>query len=123
MPSFYSTDHLHTAGRAGGIIFKTDAYMKLTIKNVKAAKTKKLIIEAPNTDIINKAVCADIEIMEAGSYTEAANGNNISLAGYINGGRENFIIARYLLHVRYMQPKLCSQLMPSSLQQRDFHQR
>ena len=78
----------------GVIIFKTDAYMKLTIKNVKAAKTKKLIIEAPNTDIINKAVFADIEIMEAGSYTEAANGNNISLAGYINGGRENFIIAK-----------------------------
>lgn len=64
----------------GVIIFKTDAYMKLTIKNVKTAKTKKLIIEAPNTDIINKAVFADIEIIEAGSYTEAVNGNNISLA-------------------------------------------
>lgn len=78
----------------GVIIFKTDAYMKLTIKNVKTAKTKRLIIEAPNTDIINKAVFADIEIKEAGSYTEAANGNNISLTGYINGGRENFIIAK-----------------------------
>lgn len=78
----------------GVIIFKTNAYTKLTIKNVKAAKTKKLIIEAPNTDIINKAVFADIELKEAGSYTEAANGNNISLAGYINGGRENFIIAK-----------------------------
>jgi len=78
----------------GVIIFKTNAYTKLTIKNEKTAKTKKLIIEAPNTDIINKAVFADIEIKEAGSYTEAANGNNISLTGYINGGRENFIIAK-----------------------------
>ncbi len=78
----------------GVIIFKTNAYTKLTIKNVKTAKTKRLIIEAPNTDIINKAVFADIEIKEAGSYTEAANGNNISLTGYINGGRENFIIAK-----------------------------
>lgn len=78
----------------GTIRFKTDAYGTLTIKNVKAAKDKKLIIDAENTDVVNKAVFAEIEIVGANSYTEAVSGNNIKLTGYIDGGRCGFCVAK-----------------------------
>ena len=78
----------------GTIIFKTDAFGTLTIKNVKTAGDKKLIIDAENTDVTNKAVFAEIEIKGAKSYTEAVSGNNINLTGYIDGDREGFCIAK-----------------------------
>lgn len=64
----------------GTIIFRTQKYMTLTIKNNKAAAEKFLIIDAPNASITNKAVFAGINIINANSYTESVSGNKISLS-------------------------------------------
>ena len=64
----------------GTIILRTEAYIDITIKADKAAKSKSLIVDAKNADITNKAVFADINILSANSYTESAKGNSISLS-------------------------------------------
>lgn len=64
----------------GTIIFRTQKYMTLTIKNNKAAAEKFLIIDAPNASITNKAVFAGINIINANSYTESVSENKISLS-------------------------------------------
>ena len=64
----------------GTIIFRTQAYITLTIKQNKAASTKFLIVDAPNATITNKAVFADINIISATMYTENVSGNSISLS-------------------------------------------
>lgn len=71
----------------GTIIIRTEAYIDITIKADKAAKSKSLIVDAKNADITNKAVFADINILSANSYTESAKGNSISLSdAYIPDG-------------------------------------
>ena len=71
----------------GTIIFKTDAFLNVTIKADKKAKGKSLIIDAENSIITNKAVFADIDIRSAKQYTESVSGNNISLSdSYIPEG-------------------------------------
>ena len=64
----------------GTIIFRTNAYIKVTIKANKAAKGKSLIIDAENAVITNKAVFADINICSAKQYIESVSGNDISLS-------------------------------------------
>ncbi len=71
----------------GTIIFRTKAYQTVTIKADKAAKSKSLIIDAPNTSFTNKAVFYNINILNAKAYTEAASGNNITLSDcYLSNG-------------------------------------
>ena len=71
----------------GTIILRTNAYLDITIKADKAAKTKTLIIDAKNAVITNKAVFADISIYSAKQYTESASGNYITLSdAYIPDG-------------------------------------
>ena len=71
----------------GTIILRTQVYQTITIKANKASKNQFLIIDAPNTIITNKAVFANINIINAQSYTESASGNKISLSdAYIPGG-------------------------------------
>ncbi|MBR4343556.1 MAG: hypothetical protein IKP88_12790 [Lachnospiraceae bacterium] len=64
----------------GTIIFRTKAYINVTIKADTAAKGKSLIIDAPNASITNKAVFANINILNADFYTENVSGNIISLS-------------------------------------------
>ena len=67
----------------GTIIFRTQAYISVTIKQNKAAAEKFLIIDAPNASITNKALFAGINILSAKSYTESVSGNNISFSDVI----------------------------------------
>ena len=64
----------------GTIIFRTNAHFKVTIKADKAAKGKSLIIDAQNVVFTNKAVFADINILQAKQYIESVSGNSISLS-------------------------------------------
>ena len=71
----------------GTIIFRTKAFLNVTIKADKAAKGKSLIIDAENAVITNKAVFADINIYSAKQYIESVSGNNISLSdAYMTDG-------------------------------------
>ena len=69
----------------GTIIFRTEAYINVTIKSVKGSDEKFLIIDAPNASFNNKAVFAEINIMSAQSYTESVSGNRISITGQMRG--------------------------------------
>ena len=69
----------------GTIIFRTRAYINVTIKSVKGSEEKFLIIDAPDASFNNKAVFAGINIMSAQSYTESVSGNKISITGQIRG--------------------------------------
>lgn len=71
----------------GTIIFRTRAYLTFTIKADKLAKSKSLIIDAPNASITNKAVFSNINLCKVKSYTEAVSGNNITLSDcYLSAG-------------------------------------
>ena len=67
----------------GTIILNTEAYINITIKNVKGAEDKALTIMAPNASINNKAVFDQIDIVSVGRYKENVSGNNIFLGGYM----------------------------------------
>ena len=64
----------------GTVIFRTQAYIDVTIKANKAAKEKSIIVDAPNANIVNKATFAHLNIQNAQKFTEAANGNHIDLS-------------------------------------------
>ena len=70
---------------AGTIIFRTEAYINVTIKPVKGSDEIFLIIDAPNASFNNKAVFAEINIMNARSFTESVSGNKIAVTGQIKG--------------------------------------
>ncbi len=59
------------------IILRTDTYDSLTITS-KKAKKKKLIVDAPDADIINTARFKSIVIKNANSYIEDVSGNTIT---------------------------------------------
>ena len=59
------------------IILRTSTYDKITISS-KKAKTKNIIIDAPNSNIINKAKFNSIELINAQKYTENVSGNTIT---------------------------------------------
>ena len=61
------------------IIFRTNAYIKVTIKANKAAASKDLTIDAPNADITNKSVFTGIFLQSSGNYVEAADGNTFEV--------------------------------------------
>ena len=69
------------------IIFKTEAYITVTIKANEAAKDKFIEINAKNAKVINKAVFDRIDIITVKSYTEKVSGNNYVLYDFsYNGG-------------------------------------
>ncbi|MBR4780034.1 MAG: hypothetical protein IK014_01590 [Lachnospiraceae bacterium] len=68
------------------IILRTSTYDKITISS-KKAKTKNIIIDAPNSYIINKAKFNSIEIINAKKYTENVSGNTIT------SNTTNFVVA------------------------------
>lgn len=72
------------------IVLNTAQAVNITIKSSKAAKTKSLIIDAPDADIVNKAVFADIDIKRVKKYTEKVSGNNIT---YRQSSENGIIIA------------------------------
>jgi len=57
------------------IIFKTEAYIKVTLKANKNATSKYLEIDAPNADITNKSTFRGIILQAVKNYTEEADGN------------------------------------------------
>lgn len=61
------------------IIFKTDAYINVTINPVEAAKEKSLEIRAENVNFTNKAVFEYIRIYYVNSFTEKVSGNRFYL--------------------------------------------
>ena len=63
----------------GTIILRTDSYDDIVIPANKNAKSKKLIVEAKNCKITNKAVFKSIELQEINKYTEAVSGNVITI--------------------------------------------
>ncbi|MBP5159928.1 MAG: hypothetical protein ILP10_06465 [Lachnospiraceae bacterium] len=65
------------------IIFRTLAYIDVTIAANDAAKGKKLVIDAENASFTNKAKFKSIEIQCAYAYTESVSGNEITIAGPI----------------------------------------
>ena len=69
------------------IILRTSTYDKITISS-KKAKTKNIIIDAPNSNIINKAKFNSIEIINAKNYTENVSGNTIK------SNTTNFVVAK-----------------------------
>ena len=89
----------------GTIVFRTCAYINVTIKSVKGSDEKFLIIDAPNASFNNKALFAEINIMSAQSYTESVSGNRIAITGPIigmqdyvlgpkTGAKNGFIVAK-----------------------------
>ena len=68
------------------IIFRTKAYINVTIKANEAAKNKWLEIEAPNATVINNAVFSRIDLSSIKGYTEKASGNNYVLYDNANNG-------------------------------------
>lgn len=85
----------------GTIIFRTCAYINVTIKSVKGSDEKFLIIDAPNASFNNKALFAEINIMSAQSYTESVSGNRIAITGpiigmqdYVLGSKTGFIVSK-----------------------------
>ncbi|MBR4344051.1 MAG: hypothetical protein IKP88_15360 [Lachnospiraceae bacterium] len=69
----------------GTIIFRTNAYINVTIKSAKGSDEKFLIIDAPYASFTNKAVFAEINIMNAKSYIESVSGNDIIITGELKG--------------------------------------
>ena len=65
------------------IIFRTEAYTNITIKPVEGSEKKSITIDAPNANITNKAVFADISIGVVKSYTECVSGNKIMIDGFV----------------------------------------
>ena len=63
------------------IIFRTQAHLNIIIKQMKAAKSKTLIIDAPQTEITNKAVFKEIQILSAKKVIEKVSANNIKITG------------------------------------------
>ena len=63
----------------GKIILSTNEKATITIPAARKAADKILIIDAPNAEIINKAVFGSITVKAAGNYTEKASGNIIAL--------------------------------------------
>ena len=61
------------------IILRTEADIKVTIKADKNAENKMLIIDAHRARVTNKAKFLLVDIQDAQSYTESANGNYILL--------------------------------------------
>ena len=61
------------------IIFRTKAYINVTIKANKAASSKDLTIDAPNADITNKSVFSGIFLESSGNYVENASGNTFEI--------------------------------------------
>ncbi|MBR6475505.1 MAG: hypothetical protein IKS98_08645 [Lachnospiraceae bacterium] len=78
----------------GTIIFRTEAYINVTIKANKSAAEKFLIIDADNANVVNKAVFAGIEIQSAKKYTESVSGNNITISGYIENTVDGFVVSK-----------------------------
>ena len=76
----------------GTIIFRTEAYINVTIKADENAKTKSLIIDAPNVNFTNKAVFSDIKIRSAKKYIESVSGNRISI--YDNDILDGFFVSK-----------------------------
>ena len=76
----------------GTIILRTEAYIDITIKSAKGAKTKELIVDAKNANITNKAVFKSINVISANSYTENVSGNKISLSD--NYMQDGFTVAK-----------------------------
>ncbi|MBR4344006.1 MAG: hypothetical protein IKP88_15135 [Lachnospiraceae bacterium] len=74
------------------IIFKTEAFINVTIKSNKAAASKYLEINAPNANITNKSTFNGINMQAARSYTEEANGNTYELYDDTKVG--NFTVAK-----------------------------
>ena len=78
----------------GTIIFRTQAYIDVTIKANKDASSKFLIVDSPNANITNKAVFASIDIQSAKTFTESASGNKISLTGYFDDSLNGFTVSK-----------------------------
>ena len=78
----------------GTIIFRTEAYINVTIKADSAAADKFLIIDAENAKVVNKAVFSGIEIQNVKKYTESVSGNKISITGNIDDQRSGFIVSK-----------------------------
>ena len=60
------------------VILRTDTYDSITISS-KKAKKKKLIVDAPNSIIVNKAKFKSVVLENAEYYTEDVSGNNITI--------------------------------------------
>ena len=60
------------------VILRTDTYDSITISS-KKAKKKKLIVDAPNSIIVNKAKFKSVVLENAEYYTEDVSGNNITV--------------------------------------------
>lgn len=74
------------------IIFRTEAYIKVTIKANKAATSKDLTIDAPNADITNKSTFSGIFVESSGNYVEAADGNTFEV--YDTYAVKSFTVAK-----------------------------
>ena len=61
------------------IYYETEKEVKLTITKHDGSENKRLVINAPNATIVNKAAFKAVIIKSCKSYTEAANGNIITL--------------------------------------------
>ena len=68
--------------KVGTIILRGQTCDKITIASNKKAKSKKLIVDASNAQIVNKAKFKSITINSAGKYTEAVSGNTIAIPTY-----------------------------------------
>ena len=74
------------------IVFKTEAYINVTIKSNKSAVSKDLSINAPNANITNKATFRGIYVQAVGKYTEAADGNTYEI--YDDYSVDSFTVAK-----------------------------
>ena len=61
------------------ITLKRNANGKITIPAIDNSSNKKLVIDAPNTDIVNNTVFKSVTILNVKSYTEKAKGNTIAV--------------------------------------------
>lgn len=75
----------------GTIIFRTQAYISITIKENKKAASKFLIVDAPNAVITNNAVFSYIYILKADGFLEKASGNSYELS---TAQRIDFVIGK-----------------------------
>jgi len=74
--------------KVGTVIFRSGTYDSITIAADANAKSKKLIIDAQNANIVNKAVFKKIEIQNVNSFKEAASGNTLEMGLYTAGALE-----------------------------------
>ena len=69
----------------GTVIFRTQAHINVTIKSAAGAKSKELIVDAPNATVTNKAVFGRINILSVNEFVEKASGNTILMSGISDG--------------------------------------